>query len=235
MRQLLIGWAVAIAASLPIPAYTQPIRVLVYHFSVDAHGFWSTRGVANGGVVRFGTGSTTLGGTGTLTVNVDSATRDGGLVVDVTEHMDRVDHNFQTVRCAVYGASGRVICDQNLEKDGDVPAETTMLLTYLGRKFLDPSRLDANDHWQVKQVDETDTVTADYTVTKMDGDVVTISVDQEERDGPFRSSMTGTLQYDAKLTNLNKAHLVTDAADGGDSGGSIVDFQLVSDSFAKSI
>lgn len=236
MRQLLlIGWVIAVAASLPLPAQSAPIRVLVYHFDVDAHGFGSSRSIANGGVMDYGTSSVTYGGTGTLTVNVQAATQDGGLVVDVIEHMDRVDRPFQTVRCAIYENPDQVICDQNLAKAGYVTEELQMLLTYLGRGFYNSSRLDAKNHWQTKEDlnGGTGSIVCDYTVTKTDGDVLTISVNRDHHDGPYQKNTSGTLQYDPKMTDFSKAHFVSDVADSGATGGSTVSFDLISDSFAS--
>ncbi len=238
IRRLAICVLMAAIFAAPLGAYAAPLRVVVYHYAIDVHGFDSgmDSGFTNGhGYAQISQTTSTNGVSGTITVDVLSAAQDGGLVVDATEKVDRADRPQQPIRCAVYADPENVICDQNLTQTGEVTGEITTLLTYLGRGFYDASRLDDKKHWKTDQPlnQGTGTVTSNYTVTKDDGGVVTIAVNRVLHVGPKVSTTNGTLQYDPAVSLPVKAHLVTDTSSNGDLGGSIVDFQLLSDSFAK--
>ncbi len=238
MRQLAICvWMVAIFA-LPLQAPAAPLRVVVYHYAIDVHGFESSMdsGFTNGhGYAQTSSTTSTNGVSGTITLNVVSVAQDGGLVVDAIEKVDRADRPEQAVRCAVYADPENVICDQNLSQTGEVTGEITALLTYFGRGFYDASRLDDKKHWQtsVSLNQGTGSATSNYTITKDVGGVLTIAVNRVLHLGPRVSTTNGTLQYDPAASLPVKAHLVTDTSSSGDLGGSTIDFQLVSDSFAK--
>jgi hypothetical protein len=236
MRQLALAGCVVVAAiALPVSTIAKPVRVVVYRFSIDQHGFSSSQssGYTDGhGFSRYATTVGTIGASGTITVNVLATPRDGGLLVDAIEQVDRADRAQQPIRCAVYGNPEEVVCDQNLTQTGEVTGEVTALLMYLGRGFYDRSRLDDRNHWQTTQQlnQGMGNATADYTVKQTIGDIVTISVNRVLREGSARSITTGTIDYNPSATLPVKAHLVTDG-DGGGLHGSIIDFQLVSDSF----
>jgi hypothetical protein len=178
----------------------------------------------------------TLGASGTITVNVLRAANDGGLVVDAIEHVDHADRDQQTIRCAVYGSPQGVFCDQNLVQTGEQTSEVTAVLSYLGRGFYNPALLDSKNHWQttVEFNDGRGTVTCDYTVMKSEGTSIDISLKRTLVEGPESSITNGTMVYEPSMTIPAKAHLETNGAGGGSgSYGSTVDFELVSDSFAK--
>jgi hypothetical protein len=80
--------------------------------------------------------------------------------------------------------------------------------------------------------DGTGNVTCDYTVTKTEGTLLDIALNRVLREGSSRSMTTGTIVYDPAMTIPTKGHLVTTGAEDG-LRGSIIDFNLVSDSFAK--
>src|SRR5277367_1271573 len=92
----------AMVALAPVAAQAAPIRTLVYHFSYDARSFGSAPS-AGGGTVSENSTFGTSARAGKLTVEVMAATGDGGLVVDVTEFVDRADRPMQKIRCAIYG------------------------------------------------------------------------------------------------------------------------------------
>lgn len=225
---LLLALAMGFA---PLALHADPLRTMVYHFDMDARGFGGAPGTTAHGTVAEHGSFNTDSRSGKITVAVQQATADGGLVIDLTEMVDREDKPRQTIRCAVYGATSDFVCSQ----DVPVTNEERVLVSYLGRQFFDPSRLDAKSHWQTepKIKQGAMAIENDYTVTKVDGNVLTIAVDREERNGGYRVSTTGTLVYDAALDVPDSMKLAVAAARPGGQGDMNVQLQLLSDSMAK--
>lgn len=225
----------AAALIAPLAAQSAPLRVLTYHFNLDQHGFDTTSGISQYGDMSYGGGTMTGGRSGTITVNVISATKDGGLVVDALEQVDRVSRAQQTMRCAVYEAPPTVVCDQNLVQAGVLTEEVNTLLTYVGQRFYDTSRLDDNNHWQFVEPFNNGkaTRTSDFTVTKADGNVLSISVNRVMRRGSSTTTTTGSLRYDSGNTVPLNGHFETNSNEGGELSGSIFDFNLTADSLVK--
>jgi hypothetical protein len=225
------------AAAVPLPALSAdaPLREVTYHFSIDMHGFDSETDVATNGITSLGGMTMTGGRSGTLTVDVLAATKDGGLLVEVHENIDRAERPMQPVKCAVYENPDNVVCDQNLVQAGVVTEELDSLLAYFGRGFYDTARLDNNNHWQTVLPfnDGKASRTTDFTVSKADGNVLTIDVNRITREGSGDTMAKGTLIYDSGMTVPVSEHLVTNSNEGGELGGSIFDFKLLKDSFAK--
>jgi hypothetical protein len=220
-----------LAALMPTAATAAPLRTVVYHFNYDSQGFGSGADIDSQGRVSQDQSGGHAARSGRITVDVVQATADDGLVVDVGEDVDRWEKPLQTLRCAIYGTTSDVVCNQGVDPTGEERA----LLSYLGRSFFDPSRLDAKQHWQSSPRIYTRgmTTTNDYTVTKTDGDLVTISVDREERGGGFRASTTGTVVYDAAMTLPDSVKLSAEMARDGGEGDLNVDLELLSDSMAS--
>ena len=206
-----------------------PLRVLVYRFGYTGAGFNTSAEAVEHGIVNEMTDAGTDGRTGKITVSVQSATQDGGLVVDVSEEIDRAYRRQQTIRCAVYGRTIDVICDQSLTPS----AEETVLLSYLGRFFYDPSKLDENQHWQaVPSLRTVTKITNDFSITQTNGDLITMAVAKQIRNGGYKSTSSGTLVYDSALQIPRSVHLSTAVEGSSNYGNSIVDLTLVSDSMA---
>lgn len=211
-----------------------PVRSVVYHFSYDSRGFSNNPSMGGGpfgGAVQengsMGSGSRT----GTIRLDVIGATRDGGLVVDVTESIDRALHDLQTDRCAVYGKSQDVVCDQNLHET----PEETVLLQYVGRFFYNPSNVDANGHWHTTPqvlIYKNMQIDNNYTVTKTDGNVLTVKIDRSEKGVGYRSQTAGTLLYDASLDIPDAIKIATNAQHDSGEGDMNVDLKLLTDSMA---
>jgi hypothetical protein len=226
---LLIG---VFAAALPAPSQADPIRTVIYHFSIDASGFGVLPGTAGTELLYSnGVGAASGARTGQITVSVVQATPDGGLVVDVGEQIDRADKPLQTIRCALYGVSTDAICDQNV----GATLEESMLLPYLGRQFLDTSRLDDKGHWRTTPHVQSGTmdIQNDFTVSKVDGQMVTIAVNRQERNGGYHSASSGTLVYDAALDVPDSVKLETSAQQTRGEANVNFDCRLLSDSMAK--
>lgn len=215
----------------PSVTHADPIRTMTYHFDMDGRGFGGAAGLGDHGTVLQNGAFGTVARSGKITVAVQQATPDGGLVVDLTEMVDRTDKPLQTIRCAVYGATSDFVCSQ----DVPVTNEENVLLAYLGRQFFDPSKLDDKNHWRsepkIKPVSAV--IYNDYTVSKVDGKVLTIAIDREERDAGDRVSTSGTLVYDAGMDLPDSVKLSVTASGSGGQGDMNVKLDLLSDSMAK--
>jgi hypothetical protein len=205
-------WMVFLCANVATAQADAPIRTLVYQYSYDARGFGG-----NGAAIG--------------TVEVAAATQDGGLVVDVTQTIDRTPRPLETIRCALYGITTDVVCDQN------VPAtrEETVLLSYLGRQFYDASRLDPQSVWHTSPKVNFGTVSIQNTfrATKTEGSIVTIAVDREERNGDFRATTTGTVLYDTAMEAPTSVRVAIAGTRTRSQGDANVSLTLVSDSMGS--
>jgi hypothetical protein len=220
-----------VMGTAPLAVHADPLRTMTYRFDMDSRGFGGSPEISGHGTMLEGGSFSTNARSGKITVEVQQATADGGLVIDLTEMIDRADKPLQTIRCGIYGATSDFVCSQ----DVPVTNEERILLAYLGRQFFDPSRLDDKSHWhsepKIKQgaMD----IENDYTVTKVDGDVLTIAVDREERNGGYKVSTSGTLVYDAALDLPDSVKVAVTAATPGGQADMNVELRLVSDSMAK--
>lgn len=219
----------AMLAAAPAGAQTAPLRTMVYQFTYDSHAFGGSPEVSGQGTVSENSSADMAGRTGQMTIAVVQATADGGMVVDVTEHIDRSAEPDQKVRCAVYGRTGDVVCDQNFHASN----EERMLLTYVGRFFYDPAQLDAKGHWHTEPaLRSAVTVSNDFTVRKTDGPLVTIGVDRKENGLGYVADTTGTIVYDSAMELPKSIALSTSAVNSGNQGDASGSFTLVSDSMA---
>ncbi|MDE2481428.1 MAG: hypothetical protein KGN02_04490 [bacterium] len=210
------------------PASAAPLRTLNYHFEMDARGFGGTP-YSDQGLVYEGSESSSYSATGTIRVDVVEAAQDGGLVVDLTEHRDRAARDLQTIRCAVYGRTQAVVCNQNLNPT----PEQTVLLQYLGRYFYEPSRVDDKGHWTVKPPITNMTIQNDYTVTKTDGSILTLKVARKEDGMGLDSTTDGTVVYDAQMSVPDSIKVATSSIQSGQQGDMNVSLTLTADSLAK--
>jgi hypothetical protein len=226
--------AVAIVAALTAfrlasPATADPLRTLVYRYSSAMNGF---SGGYTGGVHGAVADSTidSGGSDGTITVQVQAAAKDGGLVIDVYQTIDRSERPLQTIRCAVYSDPNIVACTPGLEPT----SEEDTLLSYLGRTFYDPSRLDANNHWQMSlQLDGgKGSLVTDVTAQPQAAGKVSLAISRIMKDWDYDRKTTGSVVYDPAMQIPDSGHIESDVQDRNNSGHSTLDFHLVSDSFA---
>lgn len=170
--QVLLSAAGVLALSATLasadPAST-PLRHLVYTFTftVTSDLAVSSSGIGNssGGSMSSGTSASGVsdyrGGNadkGTITADVLQATPDGGLVIAISEQAENT-RKAPVVKAAVYG-DGRVFYDTSQTMN----EEELELLRTLGRNFVDTSKLDAKNHWQITGSGTDLSVVADYTV-----------------------------------------------------------------------
>lgn len=175
------------------------IRHLDYHFgiSVQTTDTNHTSGIGGGpisGVMR----STASGSTeGTIAVDVVGLRPDGGLVVNVLETSREIPHP-DTAQCITWGV-GTVVC----EPGKHTTPEEQALLRYMGRHFVNPSMIDAKNHWSIGTNGKDQSETTDYRITSDDRGVMGISFERVTKmpgvQG-FSATTDGTLIYDSNLT-----------------------------------
>ncbi|MBV8148297.1 MAG: hypothetical protein JO092_04335, partial [Candidatus Eremiobacteraeota bacterium] len=215
---------------------TAPIRHLVYSFTYGSQQSISARDAttisAGSNISHYG-GS--LGDKGTMTIDVVSEQADKGLVVSISEQGEAT-RRAPPATCVVYGNTS-VICDPNKTVN---PEEYT-LLRFLASNFVDPSQIDAKQHWSVKQDGNDFNVRADYVIDNNSGGIMSISETRSVAYGAPRSTTTNIqtkIGYDFKrLLPTSVDEYITQRADAGARGTSTTIYQttlkLVSDSMAK--
>jgi len=139
-------------SALPSPAPSGsaapagPLRHLQYGFTVDEEGIseYQFSPISdNGDATGVGGSVSSDGGSGTMYIDVLSIAPDGALLVRIWESVDGEMRPRQAYTCTVYGSTA-VLCPS-------VPAPSQaewILLSYLGRQFVDAAPWDAQHHWQ---------------------------------------------------------------------------------------
>ncbi len=213
----------ALTAQAPAPSASpesgDPLRHLEYAFKVHQEG----------------DATTGTGGTGTMSVDILSVAADGALVVRISEWVKLELRPRQAYTCTVYGNT-TVLCPS-------VPAPSQaewVLLSYLGRQFVDGAPWDAQHHWKrtqhSAQFDEVEDFTMlpgsnDHRAMIRESKVVSIA-----NGGYSKTHEDVTINYDRAMETPDIIHddFTSVADDGQNTGHATYDFQLVKDSFAKS-
>jgi hypothetical protein len=242
MRNFLIAaiFAVASAGSLPANGQTEavakPLRHLEYSFSVDREGVheYHYNGIGNGIKTSSGVGgiSTSEGGRGTIYVDVLSLAPDGALVVKIWELVQNEPRPRDAYTCNVYGST-RVVCPP-------VPAPSQaqwVLLSYLGRAFVDGAPWDAQHHWRRKEDTPQYSVVEDFTLVGTAGDkhpVIREAKKMEMHNGGFNTRIENIdVTYDEAMEVPDAVRDVVETSGGRGSGNAVFDFKLTADSFVK--
>jgi hypothetical protein len=227
----------AVATATPAAAQaTKPLRHLEYTFVVDHQGMSERHfnGIGNGVETSNGVRgiSSSNGGHGTMDIDVLSIAPDGALVVQISESVYLEPHTRQAYTCTVYGNTA-VTCPS-------VPAPSQaewVLLSYLGRQFVEAAPWDAQHHWQRKAVTAQYSLQEDFTISDTgDGKRVVIhEVKKTEiHDGGFSTRAEDvSIIYDRSMEVPDAVHDDLVSSGGGGSGHSSFDFQLSKDSFVK--
>jgi hypothetical protein len=129
---------------------------------------------------------------GTITLDVVQAQApDGSAVFKVVETGFNAGKPFM---CAAYGQTGNVVCNA----DAPLRPDTLILLRVAGNGFYARSRLDTNKHWRTESPGSNLSEVSDFTVTKTDGALITISMKRRgaQQQPPMDSSIDGTIVYD---------------------------------------
>lgn len=224
----------ALTAQSPAPSLpSAPLRHLEFNYAVD---YQSTGSIDTGEIsatAGAGTQSYTGGSgrQGKMYVDIMAVAKDGGLLIRAAEWPDNEGKQQQAFTCGVY-ADTRVLCPGSLPV---TDAETT-LMTFFTHNFVDPSEIDANNHWQQKYTNQYVSSIADFTVasTSNDGKLATIlghstvkSVNGANQDWTDDSKIV----YDLTKEVPTSVHVVSkQAARGSHSYSSTMDFTLIKDS-----
>lgn len=229
-----------LTAQTPAPS-TQPaprhsLRHLEYTFTLHEDGTSESHfnGTAAAAPMSNGVGSaaTSDGGNGTVDVDVLSLAPDGALVVKISEWVHLEPRARQSYICNVYGNT-TVICPST-----PAPSQAEwVLLSYLGRQFVDSAPWDAHNHWQRADHTGQYSVQEDFTLIGTDesGHVI---IDEKKKidvhNGGFSGITENThITYDRAKEVPDAIH--DDVVESGGSGSEhdVFDFELQSDSLAK--
>ncbi|MFY9740209.1 MAG: hypothetical protein WAK11_14335 [Candidatus Cybelea sp.] len=224
------------AAAPSAPPAAAPLRHLEYTFVVDHQGMSERHfnGIGNGVQTSNGVRgiSSSNGGHGTMDVDVLSIAADGALVVRISESVYLEARPRQPYTCTVYGDTA-VTCPS-------VPAPSEaewVLLSYLGRQFVEAAPWDAQHHWQRKAETAQYSLQEDFTLSDTgDGKRVLIHETKktEIHDGGFSTrSEDLSITYDRSMEVPDAIEDELVSSGGGGSGHSSFDFQLSKDSFVK--
>ncbi|MGA8326044.1 MAG: hypothetical protein WB757_08190 [Candidatus Cybelea sp.] len=227
-----------LGAASPGPAASAspgaPLRQLTYAFSVHKEGMAGPEYSGADSTVANSPGdSTTDGGQGTMQADVLSVTADGALLVRISEKVDSEPQARQAYTCTVYGDT-TVTCPS-----APAPSQAEwLLLSYLGRRFVDGAPWDAHGHWQQTQTIAKFTLHEDFTKSG-DRDPKHVVVHEskvfEMSNGGFSSQREDIrITYDRSMEVPTAIHddLVS-TGDPGSTGHATFDFSLKNDSFAK--
>jgi hypothetical protein len=179
-----------LAALLIAQASPPPLRHLVFAFTfadsrmVTAHsnGF----DAAGSGVADYHQDDDAKG---SIVVDVLHVLPDKALAVAVSEHADSPGHESPAAECLIYPT--RTACDMRSK----LTVEEVSLIRLLGDGFVDPTRIDANNHWNVADGGPGSSGT-DYTVLSNDNNRLKIGEHRSLGNGMKASVATGTIGYD---------------------------------------
>jgi hypothetical protein len=224
------------AASAIAPTSGKPLRHLEYSFTDDYEGVseYHFNGIGNGIETSSGVGDvgSSIGGRGTMFADVVAVAQDGALRIKIYEWVQGEAHPGDTYTCAVYGSTA-VVCPH-------VPAPSDaewVLLSYLGRQFVDGAPWDAQHHWQRKADTPAYRLVEDFALD--DGSDDKRAIVRETKKISLHNGEFGTQTEDIKIT-YDRTMEVPDAIHdevqsigSAGSGHGSYDFKLISDSFAK--
>ncbi len=236
MRKIIVALSLCLLGAVTLTDETpaKPLRHLEYAFTVHEEGVteyhFNGIGVIPGAGV--GGGATSDGGSGTMYVDVLSVGSDGALSVKVSEDVLDEARPRQAYTCAVYGNT-TVLCPS-------VPAPSDaewVLLSYLGREFVNAAPWDAQHHWQRKLDTSEYKLVEDFSMSdKLDANLVLISEEKkmEIHNGGF-GTRTDSVQisYDRSMEVPSAIHDDVESIERNGSGHEAFDFKLTADSFAK--
>lgn len=228
----------------PAPSASKPLRHLDYKFTDDFEGVVGSEFNAIGnafpgaGENVAGTSSgvsntsASMGGRGTMSVDILSVTPDGALAVKISEQVENEAHPGQSYTCTVYGSTA-VACPS-------VPAPSQaewVLLSYLGRQFVAGAPWDAQRHWQRKQDTPRYLLVEDFTLTDATNDKRTLIREKKKmslHNGGFGSQTEDIdITYDQTMEVPTAVHDEVQIVGTAGSAHGTYDFHLTGDSFAK--
>lgn len=236
--------AFALTAQTPAPQPAaavagKPIRHLEYAFTVDytTNGETHGSGMSEGGEGGVGSGvNSMLGGggrRGTMLVDITGFTPDGALIVAVNESLQEAPRPGERFSCTVYG-DGHVLCPH---ADGPLTDAENLLLSTLGRGFIDASAAANGGHWQRSYEGNQVSVVTKYAIADTaDGHpaIITKHSDIKSRVRTIGDSVEdGRIDYDTAMSVPDDIHDTVYETLATGSIQTIIDVRLTQDSFAK--
>jgi hypothetical protein len=165
-------------------------------------------------------------------VDMLSIAPDGALVVRISEQVQNEPRRGQAYTCTAYGNTA-VVCPS-------VPAPSQaewVLLSYLGRDFVDAAPWDAQHHWQRREDTRQYLLVEDFTLISGSDDKHPVIREKKKMDmhnGGFGSQSEDVeVTYDRSMEVPTAVHDDAESVGGSGSGHSTFDFHLSSDSFVS--
>jgi hypothetical protein len=223
------------AAASPEPA--KPLRHLEYTFSIQRQGLYGAEfnGTSDESLSPVSIGAQGAGANGTMSVDVLAIAPDGALVVRISESLRFEPRARQAYTCTVYGNT-TVSCPS-------VPAPSQaewVLLSYLGRQFVDAAPWDGEHQWKRTEHTKSYDLAEDFTLLPESNDrramIRETKMVSVHNGDASKQREDVTITYDRTLEIPDVIHDDFTAAsdNGSDTGHATFDFQLRTDSFAKS-
>jgi hypothetical protein len=220
----------------PAAAPAKPIRHLEYAFSVSENGMksYEFNGINGGIETASGAGSkaSNAGGDGTMSVDVMSVASDGALVIRISELVRNEPRPRATYTCNVYGSTA-VFCPA-------IPAPSAaewVLLSYLGRQFIDGAPWSADGHWQHTEKASGFDLQEDFTLVDAGNGKKVVVQELRKMDihnGGFATqSSTITIHYDRAMEVPDEIRDEVVASGANAASSAHYEFTLLSDSFTK--
>lgn len=220
----------------PAPASGKPMRHLEYSFSVSTQGLesYEFNGINGGVETTNGAGNvaSSIGGNGTMFVDILSVAADGALVVRISELVQNEPRPRAAFTCTVYGSTS-VLCPS-------VPAPSQaewVLLGYLGRQFIDGAPWDASGHWQREESSAQFNIEEAFTLVDAgNGKKVVVSEVKKTtlHNGGFANQTSNvTINYDRAMEVPDVIRDDVETAGGNEASHAHYVFTLTRDSFAK--
>ncbi len=224
----------------PSPAATAaPLRRLVYAMQVDyfASGEGHDSGMTPGGTGGNGSGVQAILGSGgrrgTIEADVLALAPHDGLIVAVDEMLYEAARPRQRFTCLVYG-SGQTYCPDSV---GALSDAENLLLSLLGRGFVDPSVTAPSFSWQRAYHGKDVSVRTTYAMTDpKNGLPVTIVMRSKivsAVPNVGNTSAHARITYDRAMSVPDAIHEVAREQLGGSLVRTTIDLRLTSDSFAR--
>jgi hypothetical protein len=231
-------------ATASAPSSGKPLRHLQYKFSDDFEGvseyhfnaigdaFPSPYENVSGTSSGVGNVSASMGGRGTMDIDILSIAPDGALVVRISEWVENQPHPGQAYTCTVYGNTSVVCPPRPAPSDAE-----WVLLSYLGRQFVDAAPWDAQHHWQRKTDNPRYDLVEDFTMADGSDDKQAVIREKKKiqlHNGGFGGKTEEiVVTYDRAMEVPVAIHDEMQLVGSAGSGHGSYDFKLMSDSFAK--
>jgi hypothetical protein len=229
----------AVAAQQAAP---RVIRHLDFHFgiSIRTTDTQHMSGIGSGPISGVADSTASGSNQGTISIDVVGLRPDTGLVANVTETSREITH-ATTIQCITWGI-GTVVCEPGKQPTPEEDA----LLRFLGRAFINSSRIDENNHWRIATSSKQQSETDDYRITANTNGLMNIKFDRVSSAtgaNGYSATTDGSLTYDANLTvprQIDESTVMRADTVGGNVslGGyeevyTMVNVKLVDDSMAK--